>query len=208
MHFNLCDLANKWQFNVTGVIQAGAHYGEEIGFFDHLQVTKRVLFEPVKSNFDVLDKHFGINPHNILIKKALGSQDGILPIYTETDNRGESCSILAPKEHLVQFPYIKFDELQEIVDVTTLDTCGIDLTDCNFLMMDTQGYELEVLKGASKTLEHVDYIVTEVMRAELYEGATMYEELCAFLYEKGFSMVEQNWVGGTYGDCLFIKQKN
>ena len=46
----------------------------------------------------------------------------------------------------------------------------MDITSIN---MDVQGYELEVLKGATKTLEQVDYVYCEVNRDEVYETMLM-----------------------------------
>ena len=43
----------------------------------------------------------------------------------------------------------------------------------NFLNMDVQGYELEVLKGGTTTLEKIEYVMTEVNRAEVYKVLTI-----------------------------------
>ena len=48
--------------------------------------------------------------------------------------------------------------------------------------MDVQGYELEVLKGATETLKHVDYVYCEVNRDEVYEGNAYVEEIDEFQY--------------------------
>jgi hypothetical protein len=71
--------------------------------------------------------------------------------------------------------------------------------------MDVQGYELEVLKGSKKTLENVEYIYTEVNRANVYDGCVQIEELDSFLRGFGFGRKETNWEGVTWGDALYIK---
>jgi hypothetical protein len=111
--------------------------------------------------------------------------------------------------HLTQFPNIRFEDIA-IVEMVRLDDwskkMNIDISDYNLLVLDVQGYELEVLKGAEKTLENINVIVTEILREELYEGCVMYQELEAFLNQRGFQMTQSNWVGGSYGDAIFIKQ--
>jgi hypothetical protein len=49
-----------------------------------------------------------------------------------------------------------------------------------------QGYELEVLKGARKTLPQIQRLVCEVNLDEVYEGCALVDEVDAFLDEHGF----------------------
>ena len=87
-----------------------------------------------------------------------------------------------------------------------LDDLGIDFDKYNFISIDVQGYELEVFKGAQNSLRHIDYIVSEINKAELYENCAKVDELVEFLVPYGFELVEENWIGGTWGDGLFIKR--
>ena len=80
-------------------------------------------------------------------------------------------------------PWIHFNGTEE-VEVHTLDS--YDLNGYNFINIDVQGYELEVFKGSLKTLEKIDYIYSEVNKAELYEGCAQMNELDNFLGEYGF----------------------
>ena len=72
--------------------------------------------------------------------------------------------------------------------------------------MDVQGYELEVLKGGTKTLEKVDYVYCEVNRDEVYENNAYVEELDEFL--KGYNMerVMTSWEGQIWGDALYVRK--
>ena len=78
--------------------------------------------------------------------------------------------------------------------------------------IDVQGYELEVLKGSAKTLEHIDYIMSEVNRFTLekpleYINCAQISDLIQFLSSFGFQFVEVNWAGISWGDGFFIKKK-
>jgi hypothetical protein len=77
----------------------------------------------------------------------------------------------------------------------------------NMINIDVQGYELEVFKGAEKTLEHIDYIISEINNVHLYENGALLPELIDFLSQYNFKLVEEDWAGGTWGDGLFIKIK-
>ena len=101
-------------------------------------------------------------------------------------------------------PHIKFEKTNDI-DIKKLDS--LDNIKVNFLNIDVQGYELEVLKGGIKTLENIDYIYSEVNRNELYENGVLVEDLDEFLYQYNFRRITTSWCGGTWGDALYIKQK-
>jgi hypothetical protein len=77
----------------------------------------------------------------------------------------------------------------------------------NFINMDVQGYELEVMRGAMNTLDKIDYIISEVNKEELYENCVRVDRLDNFLSKFGFKRVETNWEGVTWGDALYIKDK-
>ena len=70
--------------------------------------------------------------------------------------------------------------------------------------MDVQGYELEVLKGGTTTLEKIDYVMTEVNRAEVYKKCAMIEELTEFLAQYNLVKVAECW-RGDWGDAFYVK---
>ena len=136
---------------------------------------------------------------------ALGSKEKKAIMYL-SDNESQSSSILKPKTHIKEMPWIHFEGTEE-VEVKTLD--GYNIKGCNFINIDVQGYEMEVFKGGKKTLEEIDYVYSEVNKAELYEGCVQMSELDSFLGEYGFKRVETYWPENWYnwGDALYIKKK-
>jgi len=202
MLLDLIKLKEKHNMNITGVIHIGAHYGEENKVYNDLNIQNRIFFEPLTSNFEVLQHAVG-NDYT-LIKKALGNDNKKINMYVEKANNGQSSSILKPVLHLQQYPSIVFDEVEE-VEMSRLDDCNLDLSQYNFINIDVQGYELEVFKGAVTKLSSVEYIMTEVNRAEVYQDCAQVSELINFLSPYGFKLVEVDWAGYTWGDGLFIK---
>jgi len=71
--------------------------------------------------------------------------------------------------------------------------------------IDVQGFELEVLRGAKKTLKNIKWIMTEVNRDEVYENCCMVDEIDNFLLPYGLRRVETDWAGNTWGDALYVK---
>ena len=56
---------------------------------------------------------------------------------------------------------------------------GITCQDGSYLaeLLLDKGYELEVLKGAKETLNHIDYVHCEVNKSEIYEGNAFIEQI-------------------------------
>lgn len=188
---------------IKGVIHIGAHYGQEQEVYKRYGIQNCIYFEPVKSSFEILKNN--IKNEGIVVNKALGNENKKIIMNVERCHEAKSSSILTPKLHLDQYPWIEFTEKEE-VDMIRLDDCEYDLSSFNFINIDTQGYELEVFSGAIKTLDHIDFLLSEVNRAELYENCAKYEDVCAFLLRFGFKIREVNWAGDTWGDALFIKE--
>jgi FkbM family methyltransferase len=76
---------------------------------------------------------------------------------------------------------------------TTLDlalgpfTTGLPI----LLKIDTQGSELDIMRGGLKTLGQADAVVLEVAHTNYNEGAPPAAEVDSFMYEHGFHLAEK-----------------
>ena len=196
-------LKKKYKMNIKGIIHIGAHFGQEIPDYIDCGIQDMVMFEPLQENFKVLaEKAKDLNANIVGHQVALGPEPGKTKMYVSDHNRISS-SILKPKVHLTHHPNVKFPETEE-VEVNCLD--NYDCFNYNFINMDVQGYELEVLKGGKKTLEQVDYVYCEVNRDEVYENNAFVEELDEFLAEYNMERVETSWDGQIWGDALYVRK--
>jgi FkbM family methyltransferase len=204
MLLDLFDIHQKNKFKFFGVIHVGAHYGQEKEVYDSLNIPfeNRYYFEPNPEAFNRLIKNCNIKEkcYNL----ALGNKNGFSEMFIEKANGGQSSSLLKPKLHLNQYPNIKFENFIT-VPVRKIDDLKIDFMS-NFINVDIQGYELEFFKGAKKTLEQIDFILTEVNRAELYEQCAQVNEIDDFLKKFNFERITTNWAGGNWGDAFYIKR--
>ena len=104
-----------------------------------------------------------------------------------------------------RWPQSVFEETVE-VDCTTIDDfCKKNNIDhIDFLWMDTQGAEREVLTGAKKMLKNISFIYTEYYDEEMYENCAGLSEIKEILSE--FELTN-DWRYGDAdgGDALFKK---
>ena len=85
------------------------------------------------------------------------------------------------------------------MEMTTLDTVvrATPFERADFLKLDVQGYELEVLKGADHVLRSVEAVMMEVNLIAVYEGAPLADEAVAFMAARGFRV---------YDVCTFFRR--
>jgi FkbM family methyltransferase len=197
------DLVKKYNMNVSGVIHIGAHYGEEVSNYVNLGIDDIVLFEPLKENFEVLKNNVSeLNANIIGYCVALGNKNQNVNMFLSSNNL-ESSSVLKPKIHLNLHPEVVFSG-EESVEMKRLDDFLFE--NYNFINLDVQGYEMEVLKGAEKTLKNIDYLYCEVNRNEVYEGNAYIGEIDNYLSNYNMRRVETSWwYDGPWGDALYIK---
>lgn len=213
MLFNFNDLIHKYKVKINGIIQIGAHYGDEIDLFLKHGITNIICFEPVPATFNILKQNAANKAQ--LVNLALGNQNKTIEMNIETANNGQSSSILQPALHLIQYPHIIFNSkiqvemirLDDFIENHNKTNHKIDNSSYNFLCLDVQGYELEVFKGSENTLNNIDYILCEVNRDIVYHECAMVDELDCFLNKYNFKRVETTWDGNIWGDAFYIKTK-
>jgi len=189
-------------FMINGCIHIGAHAGQEYVLYKAMNIRNLLFYEPIKKNFDTLAAT--VDNSVIIRNVALGNTKGEIEMYCE--ERGLSNSILEPAHHLAQYPQIEFPN-KEIVEISTLDSETIQSFLYNMIVMDVQGYELEVLRGGEETLKHIDMVLTEINKVEMYKGCALVEDMDEYLGERGFHRICTYWQadGGTWGDGLYAR---
>lgn len=208
MMLDMHSLINKYDMNITGVIHIGGHTGQEYDEYIKIETIKHIIFfEPDPFNFPKLEDKTEHDDRVICINTALGPFECKVHMHRESGNNGQSNSLLEPHIHTQIYPGIVFDNRVE-VDVQPLDR--YETSDVlNFINMDVQGGELNVLIGASETLKNIDYIITEVNKAELYKNCALIEDIDYYLSKYNFERVEEVWDrdNPVWGDALYIKRK-
>jgi FkbM family methyltransferase len=204
---DLTKIISTENIKIRGIIHVGAHYGEQHSIYKNWEVNRVIYFEPIKGTFETLSKRI---TDAELYNFALGNQSKAVEMYVERQSQLglDACgmsSVLTPISDISSH----FNTEKQKVEMRRLDE--FNFTDCNFLNIDTQGYELEVLKGSENTLNYIDCILIEVWRNNTtspiqYKGAPVIEEITNFLENHGFILHQVDWAGGCWGDAFYKKQ--
>lgn len=120
---------------------------------------------------------------------ALGGQSG--EVMFHVNSHSHSSSILALGErHRSAFPHAREIDMIK-VPLSTLDREmeTVSLEPPVLLKLDVQGYEPQVLEGATETLKKVDYVLLEASFRPMYEGERTFMEIARMMEERGFEFL-------------------
>jgi FkbM family methyltransferase len=189
------------------VFDVGAHAGATVAEFCRTFASATVhSFEPNPEVFAELVAGVGSLPNVIANNIGLGSKTGS-SIFV--DNKSADMSSFLPPGP---------DSWGEVLGrralpISTLDEyCAARGVHCvDILKSDTQGYELEVLKGAAQAFarNQVHMVYVELIFNEMYEGMPRFDEVCRSLLDDRFRLVSiydvyyQNG-RASWTDALFI----
>ena len=173
--------------SVQVIFDVGANVGETVlwfrGAFPHAHI---VAFEPVKATFRELERRVGHLPKVTLLNVALGAQPAVEVVHLQADSclnsLNPSVNHPAPAGH------------SEKVQVETVQNIArkLALPRIDFFKIDTEGYELPVLTGATDCLPTTAFIYAEI-GVETEGRHTNFFALHEFLSRQGFAFF------GLYG---------
>ena len=212
-------------FEIDCVLDVGANVGQyrnflrnEVGYAGLI-----VSFEPIPTAVQTLQELAQHDPKWMIVDCALGSVTGqaTFNITKET----QFSSFLTPDNTSTRslddgkaFAENNIVAQQVVVPVRTLDNCFPELErrhNCRnvYLKLDTQGFDLEVVKGAAQTLPKISALQTEASVVPIYAGMPNYVTSIETLQRCGFAL------SGIYPnndyfprliefDCVMIKDSS
>lgn len=126
---------------------------------------------------------------HVLPQMALGAQTGYVELNVSMNSQSSSFLPIL-KRHLMGAPDSAYTHTEK-VPMLTLSSVLEDLGENNTsaLKMDVQGYESEVFKGASRVLNNLPIIFTEMSLQTLYAGESLFTELSSQILSSGYTCV-------------------
>ena len=201
---------NRYLKSCKGVIHVGANTGQEAKSYAALGLPV-LWIEPIPEVFEVLLKNIQPYPKQQALNELIADVDGQTVTLHVANNQGASSSILDLHEHKDIWPDVEFvNDISCTAKTLTsaLRNAGIDIGVYDALVLDTQGSELLVLKGAPELLAGFKYIRTEAADFEPYKDCATVVSIHQYLLGFGFKLTRQDKfaqrrAGGTYFDVLF-----
>lgn len=192
------------------IFDVGANQGQSVDSFRQVFPQATIhSFEPSPSTFQILQQNCQSLARVSTWNNGVGSREGVLPFIENTHSY--MSSFLPPGE-------TAWGEIARTTDVPviTLDAFatqhGVDYL--HILKSDTQGYDLEVFRGATELMRdnRIGLIYFEIIFSQMYHGMPGFDETFRFLLGHNFQLVtfyrphfQNDLVSWT--DALFINRK-
>ncbi len=173
-----------WGFEPQYSIDVGAYHGEWTRMFKRYYPDSHVLMiEAQTSKSDRLQSF--ANEHNgqVIYENALlGPEDNKSVEFTEMET---GSSVFEESS-----PYDRNKVSRTQVTLDTLVDSHPQFKQPDFLKLDVQGYELEVLKGASELLTNTQIILMEASFIPVNKGAPLIDEVIQFMSVRNYRLLD------------------
>ena len=180
--------------NVGLVLDVGANIGQYGTIIRANGYRGKIIsFEPLSQAFDQLRIKVSNDSQWDCHRLAIGDVDGSMEINVAS-NSASSSFLKMNTKHLSTAPKSKYSGI-EPVTVSRLDGFMQSVgRECDPILLkaDTQGYELQVLRGSQGIFDRISVVEAELSLIELYEGQALYLEVIDFLASEGFRLVGVN----------------
>tara|TARA_B110000971_G_scaffold152270_1_gene155506 strand:- start:93 stop:791 length:699 start_codon:yes stop_codon:yes gene_type:complete len=188
------------KLNINYIFDVGSHRGESIDYFIKLKNLKKIQsFEPQKDIFLVLKKKYKNNNKVILNQIALSQNENYKDFYINDLSSTSSFSRLNKKSLWLKIKNKILNKKNPIINKVKIRSLTIDkfikqkkIKKIDLLKIDTEGHELEVLKGALKTIkEHkVKFILIELHFSKMYQNYSK-KKIESFLAKNNFFLLKK-----------------
>jgi len=192
---------------VNTLIDVGTAFGTP-EFYSLNKQAALLLIDPLKEYEPYMRKILANRKGSYEIV-ALASGTGVVNLNVHKDSLTKTTALehteLTRRPGKVEHRKVNTKKLDDII-------CSNKAIPPYGLKIDTEGFELEVIKGAEKTLEKTDFIIAEVSVFKRFEESYTFLELINEMHDRGFQVF--NILGANpdsegrvrYMDVLFVRK--
>ena len=198
--------------DIKGVVHVGANRGSERHLYGSFNLdvlwveADPRLFKQLKKNIKDYHRQKAVN--------ALVSEtDGDSATFYVASNNGASSSMLPMQGHSDMFPGVTVSDQIELKTATLKKIMHDNIEDpsrFDALVIDVQGAELQVLKGAFDAIGMFKYLKVEAADFPAYENAAHIDEIVDYCEGCGFRVLDRIEFAhkegiGSFYDVIFIR---
>jgi len=203
--------------SIKTIIDVGAHKGEFAQNALQIEsVNKIIAFEPQKKIFSLLKEKFSDNDKVVLNNFALSEkvEKRIMKINKMTATSTLNHEINNDSLYF-KFKSFLLYQKNSIIDEEEIDTTTFDaffneeiFNENTLLKIDTEGYELKVLKGSNQKIKEIKYVLIENQFSRMYKNVN-FKDCHQFLESKNFRLLKKfRFPTFHYEDRLYVNKLN
>ncbi len=193
----------KKLINFNCIFDIGAHKGETIKFFlKNFEFEKIYSFEPIPETFELLKKNINLldnfkKKKIVLENSAVGSAETKISIKQMVESSSstirdinQNSKYFNKKKKLLYFSKDDFFKKIDVNQITLNKYTKINsIEKIDFLKIDTEGYELDVLIGLENKIEKVRFILFEHHYHDMIKKNYTFSDINYFLLKNNFIQI-------------------
>lgn len=183
------------------IFEIGANYAQDANMMRLMFGAKDediYVFEPHPELFKYIEDRFDFNAYNVAVGDKNSEIDFFLSDFKSVNSGSSTC-----------MPYQFTDKLKKIkVPMIRMDTFLEEnqIEEIDFVKVDVEGVDYEVLSGFGKYINRIKCIQTEAEQFVRTEGQHTFEDICKLLIDSGFELVKYYNRNGVQSDSLWIRK--
>jgi len=201
---------HRYLWKSHGIIHVGANAGQERDLYAAFGLYV-MWIEPIPEVFEALRLYISEFPKQRAYKYLVADDDEKEYHLYVADNGGASSSILGLAKHTKMYPQVAYQGAITVRGRTLssiLTAEQVDVRQFDAMVLDTQGSELKILKGAASLLPKFKFVKVEVPDFESYKECCQIDELSSFMTSHGFRERNRHLIThtpgvGTYFDVVY-----
>lgn len=189
------------------IVEAGAHRGRDTLKLHKIWPVATIhAFEPVPQLYDILTQTVCEVPRVHCYPMALSDHNGTALMHVSSGASDAASSLLKPTGYLATNPHVVFSTNVEVPTVT-LDTWAKQyaVSHIDFMWLDLQGAEMQVLQASPTMLKTVKALYTEINLEPRYDNSPSYAVYKTWLESQGFTLIQEDLAKQTWGNALFVR---
>ena len=208
---DIVEKKHQKKINISTLIDVGAYKGFFIKNLNQKKIIEVYLFEPQPYYFNYLNRKFKNKSKYKIFKIALSSKKKKSNFLLNDQISTSTLESTLDKYNLLYKIKTKFLKLNYfkriIVQTDLLNTFFLNKNIKNsFLKIDTEGNDMEVLKGANKIIRKIDYIMVEIKDINFYNNNKK-KDIYDFLSNNKFEKIKSfSTFPYIYRDVVFKKK--
>jgi len=187
------------------VIDVGANTGQYAGELRKRGYPGRIVsFEPLSDAFRELSARAAGDSLWECRRRALGAGQGVATLSVAANSFSSSLLPIEPL-HVAAAPESATVRTEEVPVARLDDEMGTETTGRQALLkVDVQGFEREVLAGASRMLGAVRILESELSLSQLYTGQSLWREIVDLVESHGLGLwaLDEEFVDPRSGETL------
>lgn len=191
----------KFNFSISTIIDIGVFKGTQ-PLYDSFPEAHILLVDPIDYAKETYER-LSVERSTSFVQAVAGAHEGVCE-FNIVEDFGAKSSVLN-RTALTHEENIKkiFSPVKRLDDIVS----SKGVTGPFGLKIDTEGYELEVIKGAYNTLTQTEFVIAEVSVRRRFENGYLFSDMITEMRTHGFELVDtlSCFALPRFIDCLFIK---